>query len=168
MKLRLAAALACVVTLTSWHSGYAACVSDDPIVVAQSFFDKHAAFSSENPSQIKSIITPRFFDALDREFKCAQGDVCAIESDPWTDAQDGKIGKPVQFATVSNSGAEAKVSVTFPFILDKTHREQKHATLVLQRNAPTACWLIGDLIDPRGDSLVQYIEKWHKEFGNAK
>lgn len=167
MKIRLATTLACLLMLTS-HSAFAACGSDDPVAVAQSFFEKHTSFSSENPAKIKSIITPRFFHALDREFKCAQGEVCAIESDPWTDAQDGKIGKPVVFATASNSGVEAKISMTYPFILDTTHHEQKHATLVLQRSTPTACWLIDDLIDPSGDSLVQYVEKWHKEFGDAK
>jgi hypothetical protein len=165
MKLSLATASACMLALTALHSAYAACGSDDPIVVAQSFFAKHAQFSSENPSKIKTIVTARFFDALEREYTCAQGDICAIEADPWTDAQDGKIGKPVEFAMVSNSGKEATVSITYPFILDKTQRGPKHASLVLRREAPTDCWLIGDLVGPRGDSLLQTIEKRHKEFG---
>jgi hypothetical protein len=141
--------------------------SKRPAAVAKSFHDKHAEFSSENPAKIKAIVSPRLFDALDREYKCAQGDVCAIEADPWTDAQDGEMGKPVEYATVSNSGTEASVSVTYPFVLDKTHRKQKRATLLLQRRSATECWLISDLKGPRGESLLQNVETWHKKYGNG-
>ncbi len=159
--------VACVIALASLNNACAACAIDDPKVVAESFFAKHAKFSSENPSKIKAVVTSRFFDALEREYKCAQGEVCAIESDPWTDAQDGHIGKPVVFATVSNSGVEARISMTYPFILDKTHREEKSATLILQRGSPTQCWLVGDLKGPLGESLLQDVEQWHKEYGEG-
>lgn len=167
MKLTPAMVLACSIALSAFHGAYAACAIDDPAVVAKSFYSKHAQFSSENPAKIRTIITSRLFDALEREYKCAQGQICALEADPWTDAQDGEIGKPVEFATASNSGVEATVSMTYPFILDKTHRRQQRATLLLQRKSPTDCWLFGDLVGPRGESLLQTIEKWHKEFGNG-
>ena len=167
MKCARVIALVCFMTPSIFHGAYAACASDDPAAVAKSFHDKHAEFSSEDPAKIKTIITPRFFDALDREYKCAQGDVCAIEADPWTDAQDGEMGKPVEFATVSNSGTEATISMTFPFILDKANHEQKHATILLQRKSATECWLIGDLKGPRGESLLQNVEAWHKQYGNG-
>ena len=166
MKLTLAVALVFFTASSAFHGAYAACESDDPVAVAKSFHDKHAEFSSEDPAKIKTIVTPRFFDALDREYKCAQGDLCAIEADPWTDAQDGEMGKPVEFATVSNSGTEATVSMTFPFILDKAHPQQKHATVLLQRKSAADCWLIGDLKGPRGESLLQNVEAWHKKYGN--
>lgn len=155
---------ACVLASASLSNACAACASDDPKVVAESFFAKHAQFASQNPSKIKAVVTSRFFNALEREYKCTQDGVCAIESDPWTDAQDGHIGKPVAFATVSNSGVEATVSMSYPFILDKNN-EQKSATLVLQRDAPTACWLIGDLKGPLGESLLHDVEEWHKKYG---
>ncbi|HSC11772.1 MAG TPA: hypothetical protein VLC97_12425, partial [Rhodanobacteraceae bacterium] len=63
-------------------------------------------------------------------------------------------------------GVEAKVSMTYTFVLGKKH-EQKHATPVLQRLAPTECWLVDDLMGPRGDSLVRGIEQWFKEYGSA-
>jgi len=167
MKLTPAIVLACLIALSAFHSAYAACAIDDPAAVAKSFYSNHAQFSSENPAKIRTIITSRLFDALDREYKCAQGQICALEADPWTDAQDGDIGKPVEFATASNSGVEATVSMTYPFILDKTHRQQQHVTLLLQRKSPTDCWLFSDLVGPRGESLLQTIEKWHKEFGSG-
>lgn len=165
MKL-IAIVLSCTISLSAIHDAFAACANDDPAAVAKSFYSEHAQFSSEDPAKIKAIVAPRLFDALDREYKCAQGDICAIEADPWTDAQDGSIGKPVEFATSSNSGTEASVSMTYPFILDKKPR-QKHATLHLQRKSAADCWLISDLVGPRGESLLQAIEKWHKEYGGA-
>jgi hypothetical protein len=146
----------------------AGCATDDPVVAAKTFYSKHSGFSSENPNKIRSTITTRFFAALDQEYKCAQGQICALEADPWTDAQDGRIGKPVEFSLSSNSGIEARVLMSYPFILDKAHHEDKRVTLVLQRKSATDCWLIGDLVGPRGESLVGAIEKWNKEFGGRK
>ncbi len=165
MKLARARTLIFLLAPAATCHAYAACATDDPVAVAKTFFSKHAEFSSEDPAKIKTNVTARFFAALDLEYKCAQGDVCAIEADPWTDAQDGTIGKPVEFAIVNNTGVEANVSMTYPFILDKSHRKQRHATLVLQRQSSTDCWLVGDVIGPGGESLLQTIEKWHKEFG---
>ena len=156
----------CWIALSAICHASAACTIDDPVAVAKSFYSKHADFSSEDPAKIKGIVTPRFFAALDREYKCAQGQICALEADPWTDAQDGSIGKPVEFATASNSGLEARISMTYPFILGKAH-SQKRVTLVLQRESPTGCWLLSDLVGPQGESLVQAIEKWFKEYGSA-
>ena len=165
MKQASIVGMACVIAFASLENARAACAVDDPKAVAESFFAKHAKFSSENPSKIKAVVTSRFFDALEREFKCAQDGVCAIETDPWTDAQDGHIGKPVVFATISNSAVAATVSMTYPFILDKTHHEEKTATLILQRASPAQCWLVGDLKGPLGDSLLQEVEDWHKKYG---
>lgn len=162
-----ATVLACLMAPSAFHGTHAACAVDDPAAIAKSFYSKHARFSSEDPARIRTIITSRLFDALEREYKCAQGQICALEADPWTDAQDGEIGKPVEFATASNSGVGATVSMTYTFILDKAHRKQQHATLLFQRKSPTDCWLFDDLVGPRGESLLQTIEKWHKEFGSG-
>jgi hypothetical protein len=167
MKPMSVTALSCLIALSPFHRAHAACAVDDPAAVAKSFYSGHAEFSSEDPAKIRAIITPRLFDALDKEYKCAQGQICALEADPWTDAQDGQIGKPVAFATASNSGVKASVSMSYTFILDKKHRKQRRVTLLLQRKSLADCWLVDDLVGPRGDSLVQAIEKWFKEYGNA-
>jgi hypothetical protein len=167
MKLTSAIVVACSIALSASHSAYAACAIDDPAAAAQSFYTHHTDFSSKDPTAFKDLLTPRFFAALDKEYKCAQGDVCAIEADPWTDAQDGTIGKPVAFATTSNADGKAVVAMTYPFILNKTPHKQ-HATLLLQRTSATECWQLDDVKGPRGNSLVQMIEKWHKEFGSGK
>ena len=166
MKLATFENVACLTMLLAIRSVSASCAIDDPAAVAKTFYSQHANFSSEDPARIRKIVTPRLFDALNREYKCAQGQICALEADPWTDAQDGRIGKPVEFATASNSGVEATVSMTYPFILGKTH-DQKRLTLLLQRESPTDCWLLSDLVGPRGESLVRAIEEWYKEYGSA-
>ncbi len=61
---------------------------------------------------------------------------------------------------------QATVSMTYPFILGKTHSE-KRVTLLLQRESPTECWLLNDLVGPSGESLVKAIEEWYKEYGSA-
>ena len=159
-------AFACLVMFAAIRCASASCAIDDPAAVARTFYQQHPNFSSEDPARIKKIVTPRLFEAMDREYKCAQGQICALEADPWTDAQDGSIGKPVKFATASNSGVEAKVSMTYPFVLGKKH-DEKHVTLVLQRQSPTECWRLDDLVGPRGESLVRAIEEWFKEYGSA-
>jgi hypothetical protein len=168
MKLTPTMILTLSMALSAPHSAYAACAIDDPAAAAKSFYSGHAEFSSQDPTPFKALLTPRLFAALDMEYKCAQGDVCAIEADPWTDAQDGSIGKPVAFATTSNADGKAAVSMTYTFVLDKAHRKPQHATLLLQGKSATECWLLDDVKGPHGDSLVQTIEKWHKEYGNGK
>ena len=168
MKLAPAMAVACSMALLLSHVASAACAIDDPAAAAQSFYTKHADFSTQDPTPIKELLTPRLFAALAMEYKCAQGEICAIEADPWTDAQDGSIGKPVAFATTSNAGGKAAVSMTYTFVLDKSHRKPKHATLLLQRTSASECWQLDDLKGPLGVSLVQMIEKWHKQYGSAK
>jgi hypothetical protein len=166
MNLASVKILVVMVVLWTIRSAAAACPSDDPAAIAKSFYSKHPEFASEDPAKIKKLVTARLFDVLDREYKCAQGQICAIEADPWTDAQDGRIGKPVEFTTASNSGVEATVSMSYPFILNKTPRQQQ-VKLLLQRQSPTDCWLLNDLVGPRGQSLVRTLEEWFKEYGNA-
>ena len=164
MKLAPATVVAFTMALSASHGAYAACATDDPAAAAQSFYSQHAEFTSKDPTAFKALLTPRFFAAQDKEYKCAQGEICALEADPWTDAQDGTIGKPIAFATTSNAGGKAAVSMTYTFVLGKTHRKQ-HATLLLQRMSASECWQLDDVKGPRGESLVQMIEKWHKQYG---
>lgn len=150
------------------HSAHAACAITDPAAAAKSFYFGHAEFSWKDPAAFKSLLTPRLFAALDIEYKCSDGQECAIGADPWTDAQDGTVSKPIAFATTRNAGGKAAVVMTYMFVLDKAHGKQQHATLLLQRASASECWLLDDVKGPRGDSLVQTIEQWHKEYGSGR
>lgn len=140
----------------------AACPSNDPAAIAQSFYTHHYNFYHGNPAGIKHLVTPRLFSALQSEYRCPRGELCAIDSDPWLDAQDGKIAPPITFMPLSHSGTEAKVLMTYSFVLD-TERRPQHVTLILNRPTPSACLLVSDLVSPGGQSLVRHIENWHKK-----
>src|SRR4029077_11118761 len=81
MKLPTVKNLACLIMLLAIRTASAACAIDDPAAVAKAFYSKHSNFSSDDPAKIKKLITPRLFDALNREYKCAQGQICALEAD---------------------------------------------------------------------------------------
>ena len=147
-------------------SAMAACPSDNPAAIAQAFYTHHADFYNSNPAKIRQAITPRLFAALTQEYICKQGEICAIEADPWIDAQDGTIGQPVSFTTLSNTRTEAKVLMMYSFMLDHQSHPQ-HATVVLQRPTPSSCLVVSDVIGPHGHSLLRQLESWHRQYGKA-
>lgn len=152
----------------SFSYAHANCVTDEPAESAKTFYAKHADFHFENPARIESIVTPRLLSALKREYKCAKWNICAIEAIPWTDAQDGDVGKPITFQTTENSEVQASVKMSYTFVLSKTEKRQQSVLLKFQRSSADGCWLLSDMISPRGVSLVTHLEKWHKKFGDAR
>jgi len=149
------------------HCSYAACVNEDPALVAKSFYENHSGFHSDDPANIKSIISPRLYSALSREHKCSRNELCAVEADPWTDAQDGEITKPIRFKTTQKKGTTAAVRMSYAFSLSDNRRWRQSVLVRLERNSVQGCWLISDLVSPKGQSLVGHIENWHRRFGNV-
>ena len=143
-------------------------MADDPAESARSFYANHIDFNFENPATIKDIVTPRLLSALEREYQCANGNICAIEAVPWTDAQDGDIGKPITFRTTENNEVLASVRMSYIFVLSKAEKRPQSVTLKFQRSSGSGCWLLSDLISPKGLSLVTHLEKWHKKFGDVR
>jgi len=158
--------LAAALTLVSATAEQAGCLSGDPLVMEKSFFAGHANFAFEDPAKIRELLSPRFFAALAREHRCAKGDLCAIESDPWTDAQDGEILQPASFKTTTNTGTQAEVKMSYYFALSASQKRQQSVVLKYRHSAISGCWELADLISPSGQSFVGHLEKWHKKFGN--
>lgn len=167
MKFISAMAVACLMAVFDSGLAYAACAGNDPAAVAKAFYFKHADFHTGNPARLKGIVTPRLLAALDREHKCASGQICAIEAVPWTDAQDGEIDNPVAFKTIENTGTRAAARMDYSFVVSETRRRPQHVKLLLERSSSTECWFVADLMGPRGKSLLESIEKWHKEYGGG-
>jgi len=167
MKLTPSIAIAYLAALFDPGLAHAGCETTAPEAVAKAFYSKHANFYFEDPIKIESLIAPRLFAALSREYKCAKGDICAIDAVPWTNAQDGDVGNPVEFRAIKSTPTQSTVRMTYPYIISKTQRRQQHVTLILERKSSSECWLFADLVPPRGKSLVESIEKWHKEFGGG-
>lgn len=140
----------------------AGCVSDDPALVARSFHAGHADFVAENPDNIRHLVTPRLFQVLQREYRCARGEICALEADPWTDAQDGEITRPIRFETRQNDGAHATVTMNYFFLPGNAGRQARVATLKLTHSTISGCWELADLVSPNGVSLLNQLERWHR------
>lgn len=146
---------------------HADCSADDPVATARRFYSAHRNFYAEATSRIGQLASPRLLAALDKELKCRRGEICAIEADPWTDAQDGDMAQPVNFALASKSGLLARVRMTYTFVLSRSQRRQQAVTLVLQRDSSSGCWLIDDLVGPKGKSFVSTLESWHKHIDSG-
>lgn len=140
------------------------CLGKDPIAATRKFIGAHYAFYAENPIDIQAIVTPRLFKILKTERRCAREEVCALDGDPWLDAQDGKMGKKIDYATERESATDAVVDIRYDFILSPADPvEKREAKLVLQRSAAGQCWLVADLVSPGGESLLHLLETWHAD-----
>ena len=145
--------------------GYAQCVSD-PADAAKTFYSQHPNFYCEDPKTVSDLVAPRLLAALKLEYACAQGEICAIEAVPWTDAQDGDVSAPITFKASDRAVSHAVVDMRYTFVLSKSERQPQRVQLKFERSDPSACWLLSDLVEPGGDSLLAQLEKWHKEYGH--
>ncbi|WP_412480427.1 hypothetical protein [Azonexus sp. IMCC34839] len=167
MSLVLPRLLVSALVLLGAHDSYATCADKDPALVAKSFHENHTVFHLDSPSNLKSIISSRLYSALSREYKCSRNELCAVEADPWTDAQDGEITKPIRFKTTQKTDTAAAVRMSYTFSLSDNRQWQQSVLVRLERNSVQGCWLISDLVSPKGQSLVGHIENWHQRFGNG-
>lgn len=156
-----------LVLLATSNDLAAACLGRDPMDAAKVFFAKHRDFYYGNPGKVAGLVSSRFYAALSAEYRCAQGEVCAIEAPPWTDAQDGHIGEPITFHMQAASETRAEVFVRYTFELSETQRIPQAVSLRLERKGRDGCWAVADLVSPRGKSLVKAIEDWHSTYGAA-
>ena len=147
--------------------GYAQCVSD-PADAAKSFYSKHPNFYFDDPKTVSDLVAPRLLAALKLEYACAQGEICAVEAVPWTDAQDGDAAAPITFKALDQSVTHALVDMRYTFVMSASERRPQRVQLKFERSDPSACWLLSDLVEPSGDSLLTQLEKWHKEYGHAQ
>ena len=139
-------------------------VPSDPVTAAKDFYKHHENFYCSNPSTIQNLITPRFYKALKRDHDAAQGEVGAIDSVPWTDAQDGDIHPPITFTCLSNSGNRATVEMKYTFYLGKNRSWPQKVIFHLEKQSASPNWLISDLFTPRDGSLVNVIERYYKRY----
>ena len=149
------------------NPGYARCVSA-PVEAAKIFYTQHENFYFQNPKNVGALVAPRLLAALKFEYACSQGQVCAIDAVPWTDAQDGDVAAPITFKAVEQTATHAVVEMRYTFVINESHRRQQQVHLVFERSEPSACWLLSDLVEPSGNSLVAHLENWRKDFGNGR
>lgn len=163
MKSRAIAAIAFAFSLAAGPDALADCLGKDPVSAAKAFYQAHADFYYADPAKLKDIVAPRLLKLLAMDYTCSDGQECALDSDPWVDAQDGDVSQPITYDLAEHSNDQATVVMHYIFVLSDTERSPRQVSLKLHRL--DQCWQIEDMITPLGNSLADEIDKWFKEYG---
>lgn len=133
----------------------------NPSVAARHFFTSHFDFYYEDPSRFRTLLTPRFFQALKREYESVTttGQVGALDCDPWTDSQDGNVSEPFVFETTKSEHSEETVCFKYTFTSGPKSFRNQFVLLKFQRTSPEANWKLADFITPNHKSLVELLER---------
>jgi len=140
------------------------CLGNDPLVAAKAFYQNHVDFYYADPAKLQGIIAPRLLKLLAMNYACENGEECALDSDPWVDAQDGDIAEPVTFDLGKHDGEQATVVMHYTFALSDTQRSPRQVALKMRKS--NQCWTVDDMITPLGNSLADEIDSWFKTYGN--
>lgn len=157
-RLRLTAfALLCAVaTQTS-----AACLGGTPLAAAQTWFERHYTFWNDTPAVLRDSFAPPLLDLLQREQACSAQGVCALDADPWLQAQDGEALDPEYVLEQAGEGGPV-VRLRYRYVLDERVPAQTRE-LRLRFSGAGRCWRAADLIGPDGRSLLQTLRTYHDE-----
>jgi hypothetical protein len=142
----------------------AECLGTDPLAAAQEFFGKHRSFVSDDTDEHSDVLETPLFNVLKIEHQCAQGDLCAIEADPWMGAQDGEMERPISFKLHAVAALQATVSMSYTFKLASNLARTQKVELKLARQTTNQCWRLADLTQPDGTSLLLYLTDWQSKY----
>lgn len=140
----------------------ASCLGKDPVETARNFYKKYPDFYARNTQPLGLVLTPTFASVLQRNYDCQireQG-ICALDADPWTNAQDGDVYSP-RFGIQTTVGElEATVVMTYLFKLEKKEKGKPQSVkLQLTRRDVKSCWQVNEFYDPAGQPLTRIIRK---------
>lgn len=167
MRALVSALIAAAITFAPLAEAVTPCLGGTPLIAAETFYKEHRDFSLKDPVTFSGLVTSRFYQALVFEHNCKRGEVCAIDYDLWTAAQDGEIAGPIDFRLVSSTERRAVVGMHYTFALDNSRRQQQTVLLHLEKRSTDACWMIADLLDPKGQSAVGLIEGFRATHGGS-
>lgn len=135
----------------------AECLGPTAVDAARALFEKHRDFAFEAPDP--TLLAPRLLSLLSDDALCKRttGETCALDRDPWTDAQDGDIVGPAVFDAVRNSHGSAMIRARFHFVAEPgTRPREKTVTLMLAKPAHGRCWRVEDMHSEQTD-LVEML-----------
>ncbi len=150
-------------------SAKAACVADGPLETARWIHsnERNFAFQQEgrNQSDRARFLSPTMYDLLQAEWKCqdVEDGFCALDSDPWLNAQDGEELQPIVFALASSNGTTATVRMSFRFGwsgVSKPRPVAMEAQLHLIKDMQSGCWLLDDLVGGERRSLKKQLQDY--------
>lgn len=134
----------------------AACLGETPLAAAQAWFRDHYSFWNDPPKVLRETFAPPLLGLLQREQACSEAEgLCAIDADPWLDAQDGEARDPEYFAEGAN---EVRLRYRFVLTEDMPARARE---LRLHFSGAGRCWRAADLIGPDGQSLRTTLARYH-------
>ncbi|KRD79872.1 hypothetical protein [Lysobacter sp. Root983] len=136
---------------------HAACLGETPLAAAQAWFRQHYTFWNEPTTTLGDAFAPPLLRLLEREQACKVEGVCAIDADPWLDAQDGEARDPEYFVE-----AEDVVRLRYRFVLDERMPTQSRE-LRLRFSGADRCWRAADLVSPDGRSLLRTLTSYYDE-----
>lgn len=137
-----------------------ACVGADPVATARWLFThRDALYGPEGP--LAAVMSEALAAALRAEQDCVRrtDEVCALDADLWTNAQEGTIVEPIGYTELAHSDTHATVRVGYGFSLWEDGRDAQPVTTLVQlvRADATACWVLDDLVGAQGESLREML-----------
>jgi hypothetical protein len=148
----------------------ATCIAEGPLETAQWIHSQERAFAfrADDAALGKraAFLSAALHSLLLTEWKCQELEdgVCALESDPWINAQDGEELQPISFALSSVAGERATVRMTYRFgwrDVSTPAPVAAEARLMMTYDAASGCWVLDDLIGGEGRSLRRQLQDYH-------
>lgn len=125
------------------------------------YYENYEYFFKEMPLD---RLSPEFSDLIKKELDCSKEQICAIDWDVWTGAQDGDIvGKP-EFKIQNGNARYSRVTVILK-LKNGVRNDGTEAvtyprtTIVLKKPTKNSCWLVDDHILTNGQSLKEILQE---------
>ena len=157
-----------VVAILAWATqAGAACVAGDPVATARWIFANDRGFALQQTgrdlSKRANYLSASLYGLLRADWKCqdVEKGACALDADPWINAQDGEQLSPINFVLSSSVGSKATVRMNYRFGWSDTSNPPPvpaETRMEFSRDAKTGCWQLDDLVGREGVSLKRVLK----------
>jgi hypothetical protein len=135
----------------------------DPAAAARQFWEGHSRFFAKEDPELSAVTTPRFYSALQHEWKClAKHSASCPGYRPWPHPDDKRFGAyptfyiPVSRPDLWSITKPEHVLVTMAYALidaDGRSGPDQFVVVTLVRAPDERCWLVDDVVTPDHGSL---------------
>ncbi|CAH0176066.1 YbjP/YqhG family protein [Stenotrophomonas lactitubi] len=130
----------------------AAPACQEPTEVARAFFEATTG-KGDLLQPPQALVSAAFAKALHAERACQvrEEGICAIDSDPWLDAQDGDIDSPVRYSWKQASATAGQVEMRYA-VWNKAY-----VTRLPMVRKGEGCWQVDDILTNSGRSVRKIL-----------
>jgi hypothetical protein len=134
----------------------------DAAAVARQFWEHHSHFYQKDDPDLRAATTPRFYEAMQREWACLAKNLTCLDYEPWPHPGDKRLGvHPTFYIPVSRPDLwsvtrpeHVLVSMTYAMTgPDGRPGPDQFVVLTLTQVADDRCWLVDDVVTPEHGSL---------------